>query len=148
MESLVGAEMEILASILNKDQELRKWIGGGKILTLDEFVSTWQTWTQKNHAKMYGICTDQPIGTISVSHITPEGSARIGYWITSREWNKGFGTQAFGLALEKAREMGIREVNANIESHNLASVAIWAKYGAKQEIMENGRVRVWLNILD
>jgi RimJ/RimL family protein N-acetyltransferase len=147
IETLADAELDILVSILNEDQELKKWIGTGKTITRDEFIAIARTWTLEKRTKMYAILTDQPIGTISVSHITPEGSARIGYWITSREWNQGFGTQAFRLALEKAREMGIREVSANIESHNLASVALWAKYGARQEIMENGRIRVRLNIL-
>lgn len=150
IESLSDTDIDILVSLLNDDSDLRKWLYQdektiGK-LTRDEFIKTGQEWALKKNAKVYCIFTDTPIGQISISHITSDGYARIGYWITSREWRKGYGTKAFELAIQIARELGIREVSANIDKNNAASLAVWQKYDHVQSVIEQNKVRLRLKI--
>lgn len=150
IESLTDAEIDVLVSILNNDNDLQKWLYQGEStinkLTRDEFVKIGQEWAIRKNAKVYCIFTNTPIGQISISHITTDGHAQIGYWITSHEWRKGYGTKAFELAIQKARELGIREVSANIEKHNVASLALWQKYYHVQSIIKQNRVQVRLEI--
>jgi len=72
--------------------------------------------------------------------------ARIGYWITSREWEKGFGSKALELAFEIAKQIGIREGSAKIDSRNQASIAMWAKHGADKEVVGNKKVQVRIRL--
>jgi RimJ/RimL family protein N-acetyltransferase len=115
-------------------------------LTRDEFIQTGREWALKKNAKVYCIFTDTPIGQISISNITHDGHAQLGYWITSREWRKGYGTKALELVIQKARELGIREVSANIDDQNAASLALWQKYRHVERMIEQNRVRVRLRI--
>ncbi len=150
LESLSDTEIDVLVSILNNDYDLQKWLYQGETtirkLTRDEFIQTGREWALKKKAKVYCIFTDTPIGQISISQITSDGYAQIGYWITSREWRKGYGTKAFEFAIQKARELGIREISATIEKHNAASLALWQKYPHIQIMIEENRVQVRLKI--
>lgn len=148
-ELLSNDEIDALVRILNEDAELRKWLYPNEVdvhLTRDEFINIGKNWAQHNMAHIYCIFTHGPIGTISISHITNDGSARIGYWIASKEWGKGFGTSAFELILEKARQIGVRVVSAKIDCQNTASIAIWENHGASQETVGNNQIQVSLRI--
>lgn len=133
--SLRDEEADTLVSFLNDDQALRQWLYSDEVppLARDEFRELGREWEQKNHAQTYAIFTHAPVGQISLSHMTADGKARIGYWLASREWKRGITTRAFELMLEKARELGIREINAHIEVRNTASLRLWQKFGVTQE---------------
>ena len=92
------------------------------------------------------IYTQEAIGSISISHISEDGIARIGYWLASKAWNQGGGKAAFALALEKARQLGIHKVSAEVQADNIASLRMWQRWGAKQEMLTENRVRVTLDI--
>ena len=137
IESLSDTEIDVLVSILNNNNDLQKWLYQDETtirkFTRDELIKIGQEWAFKKNAKVYWIFTDLPIGEISKSHITNDGHARIGSWITSHEWRKGYGTKAIELALQKARELGIK-------------LALWQKYNPVQSMIEDNRVQLRLKI--
>lgn len=149
IENLNDAEVDVLVAILNNDQALQAWLGtppDAPAISRQEFRQTAQDWMRSHNARTYCIYTQTPVGVISISHITPAGAARIGYWLTSREWRRGIGTAAFHLALNLAQEMGIHQANATIAQNNLASLRIWQQLGATVEPAEPGKVQVLLEI--
>ena len=84
-----------------------------------------------NSVTMAIILHDAAIGTISLSHINEcESSARIGYWLGSAYWKKGYGSEAFALTLLLALRMKITLITSNISKDNFASLRIWGCYGA------------------
>ncbi|MDA3952641.1 MAG: GNAT family N-acetyltransferase [Bacteroidales bacterium] len=122
-----------LVSILNNDNILAKTLGEStKSISTDEFISFNTDWAKKNKATLFSILLDnQAIGLISLSKIDPvESSAKIGYWIGSQYWNKGYSTAAFKQVLEFARSKQIKIVSSSIEKNNIASLSIWYKFGA------------------
>lgn len=149
LTSLNESEVDALVEILNTDQALRDDLyHGAEIppITGEEFQQQGMEWQARNQALTYCICTPEPAGTISISHRTADGKARIGYWLTSRKWHQGIGRQAFDQALELAKEMGIWEVSASIEADHPASLRLWQRHRANVEPQDNGRVLVTLRL--
>ena len=143
------ADADRLVIILNEDNALRQWLGmeNASPLTRDEFRRTAEEWQKTKHALTFAIYTqDLIIGSISLSHIQSDGTARIGYWIASAFWRQGIGAAAFALLVEKARRLGLRQVSATIQADNIASLRIWQQWGAEQEFLTEKRVRVTLKI--
>ncbi len=123
-----------LVELLNNDTKLIESLDSKKkSLTREEFISHNEIWGKKNHAKIHAILlNDKAIGMISLSHIkTADKSAKIGYWIASEQWGKGYATEAFRQMLEIAKENHIKSVSGTIPNGNKASKAIWQKFGAK-----------------
>ncbi|MDF2685870.1 MAG: hypothetical protein K0S55_1051, partial [Clostridia bacterium] len=56
--------------------------------------------------------------------------AKIGYWIESRQWGRGYATKAFALAIKGAQKMGFETLTCSILKDNKASVALWQRQGA------------------
>ncbi|MCU0489271.1 MAG: GNAT family N-acetyltransferase [Anaerolineales bacterium] len=133
LDSLDDHEVDMLVAILNGDNELRSWLGteAAPVITRQEFRQTSQDWARKNCAMVYAILSGEPLGTISLSHITADGKARIGYWISSEFWSRGVGSRAFQKILENAKVQDVKEVSASIEEHNQASLKIWRRFGAE-----------------
>jgi RimJ/RimL family protein N-acetyltransferase len=148
VDELSDTEVERLTTILNQDSALRHWLGmeNAPAMAPEEFRRIAVTWQKEKHARTFIIYAQEAIGSISVSHIRENGTARIGYWIASKAWNQGVGTAAFALALEQARQLGIHQVSANIQAENFASLRIWQKWGAEEEKLSGNRVQVILNI--
>ena len=136
-------EAQALVSILNEDAALKEWLyrGDAPALTLEEFRCTSLEWQEKHDGVTYCILAPGPVGQISLSRIH-EAEARIGYWLASREWNKGVAAEAFRQMLVKVKELGLREVSASIEADNRASLRLWDKFGAQQEPVVNRHIRV------
>ncbi|MBU2702947.1 RimJ/RimL family protein N-acetyltransferase [Sporomusaceae bacterium BoRhaA] len=65
-------------------------------------------------ADMFAIVLgEKAIGTISLSHQnTINHTARIGYWLGSAYWNKGYASKAFQLILDQAKK---REINMYLQ---------------------------------
>lgn len=122
-----------LAYLLTYDHELMSALGTnkeGKILQSEEFLKTTLEWQRRTHSRSYAILlNDKAIGLISLSHMDGT-TARIGYWLSSSYWNKGYMTQAFSMALEQASKLGLKTIKATIDPKNTASIKIWENRGA------------------
>jgi predicted acetyltransferase len=96
------------------------------------------------------------IGRVSVRHRLNRGleiiSGHIGYDIRPSERNRGFGTLILRLALEKAREIGLKKVLLTCDADNFASAKVIEKNGGrldKQIIYEEtGKLisRYWIEL--
>lgn len=120
-----------LAKILSNDKILLKQIGSTQQkVTTKDFLQKTTKWQADTNSESYVILKENSsIGLISLSHKTKD-SARIGYWIASNEWNKGYGTQAFNLLVEIAKNHGLKNITSTIDKDNVASLRIWEKAGA------------------
>lgn len=148
INELSDAEADLMTAILNKDGVLRHWLGmeNAPEITREDFRQTAEEWQKEKRAQTYIIYAQEAIGSISISHISEDGTARIGYWLASKAWNQGIGTEAFALALEKARQLGIHKVRSEIQADNIASLRMWQRWGAEQEMLSENCVRVMLDI--
>lgn len=73
------------------------------------------------------------LGEISVRHRLTEALRRyaghIGYGVRASEQGKGYGTLMLKLALERARELGIKQVLITCDDDNMASARVIEKNG-------------------
>lgn len=76
---------------------------------------------------------DYFIGEISVRHKLTDALKRygghIGYGIRFSEWNKGYGTLMLGLALEKAKSLGISTILITCDDDNPGSAKVMENNG-------------------
>jgi len=131
-----------LVNILNDDKKLIEFLGGKKeIASYEKFTVYNEEWSRKNNAKIFAIMLqDEAIGMISLSYInTQDKTAKIGYWLASKYWNKGYVTEAFKQTLNIAKESGIKSVSCSIPNENKASKAIWKKFNASFK-EEDGKI--------
>jgi RimJ/RimL family protein N-acetyltransferase len=126
---------ERLVTILNNDGALRAELGTAEVVAIEGFLQRLRVWMEEHRGTTYAIVLDRsPIGTISISQAgMGEGTVRIGYWLASEYWNKGFGTEAFKQMLDVARGKGATTAIATIPKTSLASYKIWQKAGAMFE---------------
>jgi len=126
-----------IANMLSSDKLLAKANGSDLIpVTPKDFFDKTKKWQIATNSESYIISLgNSSIGMISLSHISGT-TARVGYWIASDEWHKGYGTQAFNLLLAVAKKRGIKTVASTINLDNIASLRIWEKAGA--EINKSG----------
>ena len=126
---------------LNNDNYLVEHLGSKASVKISEqeFSETHKKWIVEKHADMFAIVLGKKaIGLISLSHQdTINHTARIGYWIGSTYWNKGYTSKAFQLVLDQAKKRGIEYVSTAIEKNNIASRKIWDKHGAQIEYKED-----------
>ena len=130
-----------LILFLNNDNRLAKYLGSNNSAKISEqeFLETNKKWIVQNHADMFAIVLgEKAIGTISLSHQnTINHTARIGYWLGSAYWNKGYASKAFQLILDQAKKREIEYVSSTIRKENIASIKIWDKYGAQIEYKDD-----------
>lgn len=133
------ADIAVLTSILNNDEKLRVSLGiqDKPQMSVDEFKEIGARWTVDNIGQVYCIYSDQPVGTISISQISPEGQARVGYWLTSTVWHKGYGTSVFEWLLSECKRIGINEISARIGAENIPSLTLWRKFGGSTTLDGN-----------
>lgn len=88
---------------------------------------------------------DYFIGEIAIRHRLNDAlsirGGHIGYVIRFSEWGKGYGTKMLGLALDKARLMGLTRVLITCDEANNASARVMEKNGCLYEktfICEDG----------
>lgn len=125
------ADIAVLTSIMNNDEKLRVSLGiqDKPQMSVDEFKETGSRWMADNLGQVYCIYSGQPVGTVSISQISAEGQARVGYWLTSTVWNKGYGTAVFEWVFSECKRMGICEIRARIGVENIPSLKLWRKFG-------------------
>ena len=136
VKDLGNKYLKDLVGILNNDKKLIEQLGNRKEpLSCAEFVTHTKKWSKKNKAQVFAIIMNrEAIGSISLSHINRRTqTARIGYWITSKYWNKGYTSKAFEQILNLAKEENIKIVSCSTSKENRASKAIWEKFNAKFE---------------
>lgn len=136
IKNLGNKYLKDLVGILNNDKKLIKQLGSLKEpLSCAGFVTHTKKWSKKNKAQVFAIIMNrEAIGSISLSHINRRTqAARIGYWIASKYWNKGYTSKAFEQILNLAKEENIKFASCLIPKENRASRAIWEKFNAKLE---------------
>ena len=73
------------------------------------------------------------IGKVSIRHelndFLKHYGGHIGYAIRFSDWNKGYGTMILKLALERAGELGIKEVLLTCNDDNIGSYKVMEKNG-------------------
>lgn len=76
---------------------------------------------------------DYFIGEVSIRHRLTDSliqyGGHIGYGIRYSEWNKGYGTLMLNLALEKAKDLGLKKVLITCDDDNLASAKVMENNG-------------------
>ena len=76
---------------------------------------------------------DYFIGKVSIRHklnsYLERFGGHIGYAVRLNEWNKGYGSLLLKLALEKAGEIGIKEVLVTCNDENIGSYRVMEKNG-------------------
>lgn len=124
-----------IIGFLNEDKHLAQYLGMIQSVTISEqeFVATNIKWANDQKADIFAIVLGKKaIGMISLSHQNLlQHTARIGYWLGSIYWHKGYASKAFHLILEKAKEREFEAVSSMIKKENIASKKIWDKYGAQ-----------------
>lgn len=91
--------------------------------------------------------TNYFIGRVSIRHKLNDHLERfgghIGYAVRCSEWNKGYGTLMLKFALERAKQLGIKEVLTTCNDDNAGSYRVMEKNGMvlKDKIpnVENGK---------
>lgn len=88
------------------------------------YVKQWTFWLYDN---------DKPVGygklREKLTDSSREFGGNIGYAIDSECRGKGYGYLLFSSLIEKAREIGIKEIMSTVEKNNIASKTIQEKCG-------------------
>lgn len=77
---------------------------------------------------VYGIYLDRFIGFLNEVSIEND-EIEIGYFIDSKEWNKGYATEALKVAIEELFRIGFKRVVAGYFEDNPASGRVMEKSG-------------------
>ena len=139
IQELDRKHLKELVYILNNDIKLIQRLGNNKPISYSNFISHNKQWMSKYHAQIFAIImNDEAIGLISLSQINNKNqTAKIGYWITSKYWNKGYTSVAFEQMLNLAKKTNIKQVSCSIPKNNKESKAIWQKFDATFEEKDN-----------
>ena len=139
-----------LAELLMFDDILSQQLGNKyheEPITPDNFFNDLKVWQTKTNSNSYVITLgDRHIGLISLSHQSDQ-SAKIGYWLASAQWHKGYASRAFALMLSLAMKRGFTTVSATIDPKNIASIKIWSKAGSNFENID-GQLIARLRLVD
>lgn len=119
LKTLTQKNAKELVEILNNDRKLHNTLTPNKTMDFmtDEFFfnNTIEWMNRTNSFSCVVIANDKAVGLLSISKVDYIGKiAAIGYWIGSEYWGQGITTKAVRLAIEKAKQMGLRSVYAKI----------------------------------
>ena len=97
----------------------------------DKFFNRIADLSRKKERFVYGIySTNKIIGFLN--EVTSENDEiEVGYFIASKEWNKGYATEALKVAIEELFAMGYKRVVAGHFEDNPASGRVMQKAGMK-----------------
>jgi len=123
-----------LAVLLTSDKTLLKSLGDkqrSRTANYNELFEDIAKWQSDNNADSYAIrFENKSIGLISLSH-QKNTHAKVGYWLASSQWNKGYTTAAFIQIIEIAKQRGFTKLSASIDPSNSASKHIWDNLEAR-----------------
>ncbi|MHC5061982.1 MAG: GNAT family N-acetyltransferase, partial [Planctomycetota bacterium] len=142
IEPCVKLETEFLAMVEEFNTEGSDIINGIGSIDKDDFEDSVRR--AKDHAYGIGlpqgwvpastywlICQGRIIGTCNLRHelndFLREYGGHIGYSIRPSQRGKGYGSQMLTLALEKALELGIKQVLVTCDDNNIASARVIEK---------------------
>jgi RimJ/RimL family protein N-acetyltransferase len=130
-----------LAVLLTDDVLLLQSLGSKQTLppkNPNELYDEITKWQKSNKATCYVIrLKNRSIGLISLSH-QKDTNARVGYWLASSQWHKGYTSIAFAQIIEIAKQRGFKKLSATIDPSNAASKRIWDKCGASFKDCSDG----------
>ena len=132
----VDKHIDQLIWFLNYDEGLTEALGSNNSVKISKqnFMETNKKWAAARCADLFAIVLEEKaIGMISLSHQDiVNHTARIGYWLGSKYWNKGYASKAFQLILDLAKRKGLQYVCSTVKEVDVASRKIWAGYGAQR----------------
>lgn len=98
----------------------------------EKFFLRLQSFSSNNERFVYGIyLKNKIIGFLNdVTH--DENEVEIGYFVDSREWNKGYATEALSAAIKELFAIGFKRVVAAHFESNPASGRVMQKCGMKR----------------
>ncbi len=139
-----------LSNLLINDSLLRNAAGVSFSGTAEEFHQGMLDWIVKNNSKSFSIIlANISIGLISLSRIDSiNKTAQIGYWLSSKYWNRGFMSEAFNEVLHEAVRRGINSVWAAIDNKNIASIKIWQKYDFNTKAIDGHKTKYTIKLPD
>ena len=98
----------------------------------DAFFLRLQGLSQKEDRFVYGIFLgDELIGFLNECARFEDG-VELGYFISSKQWNKGYATEALKAAIEELFRLGYKRIEAAHFVSNPASGRVMVKAGMKQ----------------
>lgn len=127
----IGAEENAFHNDVNgmTFEEYKQWLvkqeSWAKGDSLPEgYVRQWTYWLYDNNMPVgYGKLREK------LTDSSREFGGNIGYAIDSERRGKGYGSLLFSSLLDKARELGIKEIMSTVEKNNIASKIIQEKCG-------------------
>lgn len=130
-----------LVWFLNHDDCLADALGSNSSIKISKqnFMETNKKWAAEKCADLFAIVLEKKaIGMISLSHQDlVSHTARIGYWLGSKYWHKGYAGKAFLLILELAKRKKLKYVCSTVRADNIASRKIWEKYGTEKVLEDD-----------
>ena len=151
MHTVRDAEVDRIVGYLNADTKLRKYLRPSDSvaprINKVGYIKRLDAWCNKSSAKVFVITLDdRAIGTISLV-LPVDGRARTGYWLSSEYWGIGIGTRAFSLLLDEAKRLGAQEISGDVSVLNLASLCMWRRQGAHEQLGHDGMAQFTLNLV-
>lgn len=138
----VDKHIDRLIWFLNHDECLTEALGSNNSVKISKqnFMETNKKWAAERYADLFAIVLEKKaIGMISLSHQNiVKHTARIGYWLGSKYWNKGYASKAFQLMLDLAKTKELQYVCSTVKEVDIASTKIWEGHGA-QSVFEEGK---------
>jgi len=127
---------EALSLIVSTDTELARHLyGQGKApapTSEYEFFEQCKRWEHKNGGFCYAVLLDGvAIGTASYVPIRGGETAGVGFYISSKYWGKGYGTELLNELKNTLKEKGFKYITGNMPKSNIASKRVFEKCGAK-----------------
>lgn len=94
----------------------------------EKFFEKLMNLSLNNSRFVYGIYLDRFIGFLNEVSIEND-EIEVGYFIDSKEWNKGYATEALKVAIEELFRIGFKRVVAGYFEDNPASGRVMEKSG-------------------
>ena len=113
------------------DPKVTKYIPG--MIQDREMVISWiRSLSTQDHE--YIVMIEETGEEIGECSLTGQGSAgEIGFMIRPQFWRRGYGTEVVNRLVEKARDMGIRDLTAATDSEYKAAIRLLEKCGFKKQ---------------
>jgi ribosomal-protein-alanine N-acetyltransferase len=118
----------------------------------ENWIRTHKRSFDRREAVVYAIVsrrTGKLIGAISLQLDMPNESAELGFWIGSRNWNRGYATEAAEVMLMYGfTELGLNRIHAHHFTRNPASGRVLEKIGMRREGVLRQHIKKWGRFAD
>ncbi|HOJ22002.1 MAG TPA: GNAT family N-acetyltransferase [Armatimonadota bacterium] len=114
-----------------------------------EFLHNLRAWCEERNGVAYAIAgpDGEAIGLITLYDVDiNQGAGRVGFWLASSAWGRGYAAEAFALLARYAAGRGLRQFHARIPRQQTATWRVWSRLGARiEEDTETGFFRCTLD---